>query len=596
MLDVGDGKQFAVGRTVVSEGGAVHVGDSVGHGPRNSRRDGLTLDSVQFFDEAVDAEVDGVVAPQDARQIVVYQGAGGRTGCEHVGNLRRVEPASSREPERLAERDSLRQPNLIDEQLGQIAGPVAAHAVDAGRLGKAFEQWHSTGDVLGFATDEEGQLAVRGGFRSAADRRIHVTHPGGFGSNDEVARDVGSGTRHIDPQRVRRQRTQHPSDTDVRTTLHELVQFGAAGQDGEQHLACLERLIPLRPVGDPPSAGRLHISAQARLEVDDVHCVTGVHKPGNNGHSDATGTEDENACHGLSVQTSGSTRPGGPTTGRAEIRGGAPAGPHRIAPTTTRLSSPHGGYAVFVAVTELIVVRHGESVGNVAADRADAEQAETVAVDERDADVPLTRRGEAQAAALGDWLSGIETARHPAAVLCSPYMRARQTAGIALQTAGQAPPIRLDERLRDRELGILDRLTARGIRSRFPDEAHRRAHLGKFYYRPPGGESWADVCLRLRPVIVELDRNANDIHGTMLIVCHDAVIFLLRYLLEELTEREVLDIASARSLGNGAVTTFARRAAGAPWHLEVFDVREHLVAGGVEATTHSGARDDAHPG
>jgi broad specificity phosphatase PhoE len=249
-----------------------------------------------------------------------------------------------------------------------------------------------------------------------------------------------------------------------------------------------------------------------------------------------------------------------------------------------------------VAVTELIVVRHGESLGNVAADKADAEQAETVAVDERDADVPLTSRGEAQAAALGDWLSGLGAARTPTAVLCSPYMRARQTAEIALQRAGQTPAIRLDERLRDRELGILDRLTTLGIHSRFPDEAQRRAHLGKFYYRPPGGESWADVCLRLRPVLAEVDADSGNTHGTMLIVCHDAVIFLIRYLLEELTEREVLDIAAARSLGNGAVTTFTRHDAGTPWSLGVFDVRDHLVAAGVEATTHAGARDDAHLG
>ena len=35
----------------------------------------------------------------------------------------------------------------------------------------------------------------------------------------------------------------------------------------------------------------------------------------------------------------------------------------------------------------------------------------------------------------------------------------------------------------------------------YPDEAKRRDLLGKFYYRPPGGESWADVALRIRSVL-----------------------------------------------------------------------------------------------
>ena len=65
---------------------------------------------------------------------------------------------------------------------------------------------------------------------------------------------------------------------------------------------------------------------------------------------------------------------------------------------------------------------------------------------------------------------------------------------------------RLDERLRDRELGILDRLTSAGVEARFLEEGERRRWLGKFYYRPPGGESWADVVLRLRSLLADLDR------------------------------------------------------------------------------------------
>lgn len=65
--------------------------------------------------------------------------------------------------------------------------------------------------------------------------------------------------------------------------------------------------------------------------------------------------------------------------------------------------------------------------------------------------------------------------------------------------------VHTDERLRDRELGILGRLTRLGAEKRFPKEAERRFWVGKLYYRPPGGESWAEVALRLRSVLEELN-------------------------------------------------------------------------------------------
>src|SRR3546814_4463817 len=57
------------------------------------------------------------------------------------------------------------------------------------------------------------------------------------------------------------------------------------------------------------------------------------------------------------------------------------------------------------------------------------------------------------------------------------------------------------ERLREKEFGILDGLTFTGIDNIFPDQARFRQLLGKFYHRPPGGESWCDVILRLRSVL-----------------------------------------------------------------------------------------------
>ena len=61
--------------------------------------------------------------------------------------------------------------------------------------------------------------------------------------------------------------------------------------------------------------------------------------------------------------------------------------------------------------------------------------------------------------------------------------------------------IALDERLREKEFGVLDRLTREGIAELYSQQAEFRRVLGKFYHRPPAGESWCDVILRLRSAL-----------------------------------------------------------------------------------------------
>lgn len=68
------------------------------------------------------------------------------------------------------------------------------------------------------------------------------------------------------------------------------------------------------------------------------------------------------------------------------------------------------------------------------------------------------------------------------------------------------------------------------MQRRFPEEDARRHLLGKMYYRPPGGESWADVAQRLRSVLGDLVRAEDG--RRVLVVTHDATVMLLRYVLE----------------------------------------------------------------
>ncbi len=242
-----------------------------------------------------------------------------------------------------------------------------------------------------------------------------------------------------------------------------------------------------------------------------------------------------------------------------------------------------------MGATELWLVRHGESVGNVAASQAGASGADLIQVGLRDADVALTPTGQAQAAALGTWLAGLPTQVAPQVVWSSPYLRAVQTAEIAVH-GGRAPlPIRIDERLRDRELGILDLLTTTGVQNLFPAEAQRRAWLGKFYYRPPGGESWADMALRVRSLLLDLER--PEVPPRVLVVCHDAMILVFRYVCEGMLETDLLTCASSGSIRNASVTRLRRADAQQWWVADAVNADDHLQALGVPITEHPGDRD-----
>ena len=218
----------------------------------------------------------------------------------------------------------------------------------------------------------------------------------------------------------------------------------------------------------------------------------------------------------------------------------------------------------------LALIRHAESAGNVANDAAIRAGLPELDLAQRDMDVPLSPLGEHQAVALGTWFAARPA---PAVVVCSPYRRAHDTARLALSRAGVDCEVILDERLREREFGILDRLTKRGIEERFPEQAAARAFLGKFFHRPPGGESWADVALRVRSLVTDLrlDFGGRDIT----LVTHQAVITVFRYVLERMTEEQLMAVDRTTQIANTAVTVYV--AGGDTMRLESFNDVSHLA-------------------
>ncbi len=206
---------------------------------------------------------------------------------------------------------------------------------------------------------------------------------------------------------------------------------------------------------------------------------------------------------------------------------------------------------------QLVLVRHGESCGNLADARAREEGAERLDLSDRDADVELSETGRRQADALNHWLKEHSELR-PDAVLCSPYRRAAETAERAVK--GLGVELIFDERLRERDLGALDGLTGAGIRAKFPEEAERRTKLGKFYYQPPSGESWCDVVFRIRTLFADLRETFDG--ASVWMFTHQAVITSFRYVLEGLTEQELMEIDRTSRLGNASMTRYCRGESG----------------------------------
>src|SRR5207253_2594618 len=141
--------------------------------------------------------------------------------------------------------------------------------------------------------------------------------------------------------------------------------------------------------------------------------------------------------------------------------------------------------------SQLVIVRHGQSERNAAKDAAkSAGRAYINKTGLRDVDTPLTELGREQAQATGEFLAS--RFKFDAAFM-SPYKRTIETTDGILQAFAKQPLIVQEERIREIEFGVLDGYTWSGVRQKFPEEFARRQREGKYWYRPPGGESRPDV-------------------------------------------------------------------------------------------------------
>ena len=171
---------------------------------------------------------------------------------------------------------------------------------------------------------------------------------------------------------------------------------------------------------------------------------------------------------------------------------------------------------------KIILVRHGESVGNV-----DKSVYETMP----DWRIPLTDKGKDQALKAGYKIADIVAPYYhafgppvypwapPTAFYVSPWTRTRQTYEVIRQTMDRlATGCKMyeDPRLREQEWGNYQ--TEEALKKVWKE----RDGFGKFFYRMPDGESGADVYNRVSTFLESLHRDfqKKNFPETCIIVTH----------------------------------------------------------------------------
>lgn len=223
---------------------------------------------------------------------------------------------------------------------------------------------------------------------------------------------------------------------------------------------------------------------------------------------------------------------------------------------------------------DLILVRHGESVGNVAM-HAERSGDSSMFTDEFTTTPghrwAITSTGIAQATVAGRWLrEGLQDEGHFSRYYASPYLRTRQTAGhlnlfryTRFENGKLINPSSaqwmLNRALRERDWGSIGTVSRAEFESR-PEFAlsARQRRFDPLYWTPPGGESIAHVAEnRVRNILDTLHREAGS--GRVLAVTHGETMQAFRLVLERLSDEEFecMDADKTQRLANCAVLHYS---------------------------------------
>lgn len=183
---------------------------------------------------------------------------------------------------------------------------------------------------------------------------------------------------------------------------------------------------------------------------------------------------------------------------------------------------------------DLVLVRHGESEGNLAQFRSKSgieDDWQGPFGERHSSKYRLTDRGRTQAVAAGEY---IRKHIYPSFDRCytSEYARAMETASLLeLEHADWF----VEFAIRERDNGVLGGLSKKERKEEYSEELERRER-DLFYWQPPGGESIAGMCIRVDRFLDMLQKSCAGLR--VIVVCHGNIMEGFRILLEKLTQWE----------------------------------------------------------
>jgi len=181
---------------------------------------------------------------------------------------------------------------------------------------------------------------------------------------------------------------------------------------------------------------------------------------------------------------------------------------------------------------ELVLVRHGQSEGNEAHHRSKKGDLSAYTEDfkmRHSSTYRLTDRGIEQAKVAGKWIKE-NIAESFDRCYTSEYARAMETATLLdLPSAEWYTEIVL----RERDKGVLDNVSWTEKNLKYVHELELRKR-DAFFWAPPGGESIANVCVRVDHTFNTLRRECSN--KRVIIVCHGEIMWAFRVRIERLSQ------------------------------------------------------------
>ncbi len=213
--------------------------------------------------------------------------------------------------------------------------------------------------------------------------------------------------------------------------------------------------------------------------------------------------------------------------------------------------------------TDLVLVRHGQSHANLAIGKSRQGDHSAFSPEFRQkhtSGIKLTELGREQATKAGELLisqfyrrGGNLFDRH----YVSEYKRAKETAALL-----GLPDARwyCEPYLAERDWGELDNLPENERQENFGRSLKMRK-VEPFFWRPPNGESFSDLCLRVDRMLDTLHRECSE--DRVVMVCHGEVMRAFQIRLERLSQQRFRELAFSRDsseiIQNCQINHYTRR-------------------------------------